>query len=48
MNLVGTAAGNVTDPISTFVTVPGTLAGWAQVDINGAKRWIPFYNDPVS
>ena len=48
MNLVGTAGANVTDPISTFVTVPGALAGWMQWDVNGAKRWIPFYNDPVS
>ena len=48
MNLVGTAGANVTDPISTFVTVPGAIQGWAQVDINGTKRWIPFYADPVS
>lgn len=48
VNFVGTAGANATDPISTFVTVAGTLAGWAQVDINGAKRWMPFYNDPVS
>ena len=48
MNLVGTAGANVTDPISTFVTVPGAIQGWAQIDINGTKRWIPFYADPVS
>ena len=48
MNFVGTAGANVTDPISTFVTVPGAIQGWAQIDINGTKRWIPFYADPVS
>ena len=48
MNFAGTAGANVTDPISTFVTVPGAIQGWAQIDINGTKRWIPFYADPVS
>lgn len=47
-NLVGAAGANVTAPISTFVAVPGALAGWEQVQVNGAKRWRPLYNDPVS
>jgi hypothetical protein len=45
MNLVGTAAANTTDPISTLTT-PGAVQGFAQVDINGTKRWIAIYADP--
>ena len=48
VNFVGTAGANATDPISTFVTVPGTLQGWIQIDINGTARWVQFYSAPVS
>ena len=48
MNLVGTEGANVTDPISTFVTVMGTLQKMVQVDLNGTKGWIQVYNDPIS
>lgn len=39
MNLVGTAAANTTDPISTLTT-SGATTGHIQIDINGTKAWI--------
>jgi len=45
MNLVGTAAANTTDPISTLTT-PGAIVGFEQVDVNGTKRWRALYADP--
>lgn len=40
-----TSGADVTSTISTHGTA-GSLAGWVQIDVNGSKRWIPFYNDP--
>ena len=40
-----TAAANTTNPISTLTTT-GTIQGHIQIEINGVKRWIPFYGDP--
>ncbi len=40
----GTGA-NTTAPVSTLTT-PGALQGWVQIEINGTKRWMPFYADP--
>lgn len=41
----GTSGADTTSSISTHATA-GSLAGWAQILVNGSKRWIPFYNDP--
>ncbi len=45
MNLVGTAAANTTDPISTLTT-PGAVTGAIQIDVNGTKGWITLRADP--
>lgn len=45
IDFVGTAGANATDPISTFATA-GAGYGWAQVDVNGSKKWIKLYEDP--
>lgn len=41
----GQASANTTDSISTHGTA-GTIQGWLQIEVNGTKRWIPFYDDP--
>lgn len=45
INFEGTSGANTTDSISTHGTA-GTIQGWIQIEINGTKRWIPFYDDP--
>ena len=41
----GATGANTTSSISTHGT-PGTIQGWIQIEINGTKRWIPFYDNP--
>ena len=41
----GTAAGTVTNPITTHKT-SGAIDGHIQIEINGVKRWIAFTLDP--
>lgn len=41
----GSASANTTSPISTFTTF-GAVQGFTQIEINGVKRWQPFYADP--
>lgn len=41
----GTTGGDVDSSISTHSTA-GTIQGWVQIEINGVKRWMPFYDDP--
>jgi hypothetical protein len=41
----GTADADSTSAISTLTTT-GTIQGHIQIEINGVKRWIPFYGDP--
>jgi len=41
----GTAGASVLNPISTHST-PGVQYGWGQVEVNGSKKWIKFYEDP--
>jgi hypothetical protein len=43
----GNTGANATASISTFTT-GGTIQGYVQVEINGTKRWIPFYSDPTA
>lgn len=45
IELQGNTGANTTASISTLTT-PGAVAGWLQVQVNGSKRWIPFYQDP--
>lgn len=45
MNLVATPAANTTAPISTLTT-PGATYGFAQIDVNGAKKWVQLLEDP--
>lgn len=45
INFTGTAGASHTNPISTHGTA-GAQYGWAQIQINGAKKWIKIYEDP--
>ena len=48
IDYVGTAAGNATDPISTFTT-SGATTNHIQIEINGVKAWIAVStNDPTA
>jgi len=47
INFVGTSAADATASISTFTT-GNSIQGFVQIDINGTKRWMPFYDDPTS
>lgn len=44
-DFVGTASASVLTPISSHPTA-GALGGWVQIEINGTKKWIPYYADP--
>jgi hypothetical protein len=43
----GQASANATDSISTY-TSGNSIQGFIQIEINGTKRWIPYYDDPTS
>ena len=41
----GATAASATATISTFGSI-GTRQGFLQIEVNGTRRWIPFYDDP--
>lgn len=43
----GQASANNTDSISTF-TIGNSIQGFIQIEINGVKRWIPYYDNPTA
>ena len=45
VNFAGTAAANVTDPISSHGTA-GAISKWIQIEVNGSKLWLAAYADP--
>jgi len=47
IDYVGTSAANSTGPITTW-TMGNTVQGHVAVEINGTRRWIPFYDAPTS
>jgi hypothetical protein len=46
IDFVGNTGANATASISTWTVA--TLNGYIQIEINGTKKWIPYYNDPTS
>ena len=46
IDFVGNTGANATASISTRTVA--VLNGFVQVEINGTKKWIPYYNDPTA
>jgi hypothetical protein len=46
-DFVATPGADTTSAVSTYTTGQ-TIQGHIQVEINGTKRWIPFYDDPTA
>ncbi len=46
VDFIGTSAASAAGPISSWTVA--TIAGYVRCEINGAARWMAFYNDPTS
>jgi len=47
INFKGTSAGSAVGPISTW-TAGNAINGFVAIEINGTRKWMPYYTDPTS